>query len=216
MRRMPRRSASGEFGSMAQGMITPSLAKQCQPRSSRLDLSGLRSRNRCERRGSDRESRSDRRPCKGRSPYRQKPTMSPDSRTSLRGFRTPPPPRHWVPGCPAAAAPIRPRRFCCRAAVCRRACRPPQRPVNSRRGRSGSRARSRHRRDAVGGVGGPVGGGQEVVAGGIVDTVCGQGAAADLPLERIGESLAGPSEAGRVVGSAGEDDLDIGARVRRR
>ena len=57
---------------------------------------------------------------------------------------------------------------------------------------------------------------QEVVACGIVDAVCGHGAPADLPAEGIGERLAGPAEPGRVIRAAGEDDLDVGARIRPR
>ena len=48
------------------------------------------------------------------------------------------------------------------------------------------------RRDAVGGVGGAVGGGQEVIRGGIVDRVGGEAAAADQRAECVGERLAGP------------------------
>ena len=56
------------------------------------------------------------------------------------------------------------------------------------------------------------GGFEEVVRRGIVDRVRVDGLTPDERAERAGESLTGCSEAGRVVGTASEDDLDVGAR----
>ena len=76
----------------------------------------------------------------------------------------------------------------------------------------GGRALRRHGRDVVGRVGGAVGGGEEVVVGGVVHRVDADGAAAELGGQRVDQGLADAADADGFAGAAGENDLDVRAR----
>ncbi len=65
-------------------------------------------------------------------------------------------------------------------------------------------------------IGGTFGGAKEVEGRGVVHRIHTDRSAADLGAQCVDESLPDKTDAGRIVGAAGEDHLDVGTPLGRR